>query len=398
MSGHAAPAANVAVAKTQGGGWAAVGLLATCMFVVGTSELVITGILPVIAQDLNTPIATAGYLVAAYALSFAVVTPIVAAVTRSVDRRRMLLACLAGFVAASALATVAASFEWLVAARVLAAAASGVFEVVATAVAAALVMAHQRGRAVALVISGFSVALLVGVPAGTLIGQSLGWRVTFSALFILGGLAAGGVWLLLPRVEQDRRERPGVAMAGALRSKQVVIALATTALAFTGVYVAMTFIAVFLERITHVPPEAVAGVLLLVGLGSVIGNAVGGYAIDHWGVRGTLVVSCLMMITAMVSMSALGSFALAMGACCALNGAGGGIFIPAQQARLIKLAPRAPELALAINLSALNAGISVGAALASGIVDRGGLAWLGYASAALATLALGLAVGTRSTT
>src|SRR5262249_3246234 len=101
MSGHAAPPASVAVAKTQGGRWAAVGLLATCMFVVGTSELVITGILPVIAQDLNTPIATAGYLVAAYALSFAVVTPIVAAVTPSVDRRRMLLACLAGFVAGS---------------------------------------------------------------------------------------------------------------------------------------------------------------------------------------------------------------------------------------------------------------------------------------------------------
>src|SRR5436309_15589985 len=126
------------------GGWPAVGLLATCMFVVGTSELVITGLLPVIAADLHTPIATAGYLVARYALSFAIVTPSVAPVTSHVSRRVLLLGCLAFFVVANALATTAATFEWLLAARVIAAAAYGFFEVVATAAAAAVVSEQQR--------------------------------------------------------------------------------------------------------------------------------------------------------------------------------------------------------------------------------------------------------------
>jgi len=363
------------------------------MFVVGTSELVITGVLPAIAAELRTPVATAGLLVAAYALSFAVVTPIVAAVTTRVSRRALLLGCLAGFVAANALAATAASFEWLLVARVIAAAASGVFEVVATAAAAALVSEQQRGRAVALVISGFSVALLVGVPAGTLLGLTFSWRATFAVLFVLGGVAALGVMALLPTTQ-----RPATNEKINLNNGGIVRVLAATALTFTGVYVAITFIAVFLEQITHLPPEAVAGALLLIGLGSVVGNAVGGFAIDRLGVRITLIAACVAMMTSLLGLSVFGAVPIVVAGCWALNGASGGMFVPAQQARLLKVAPSAPELALAINLSALNLGISAGAALASGIVDRGGLAVLGYVGAALVALALGLVVGPRSST
>ena len=164
----------------------------------GTSELVIAGVLPIIAADLDVSIALAGYLVTAYALAFAVVTPLVALTTARLPRRPMLLLCLGIFVMGNAVATFAPSFGWLMVARVVVAAASGVFEVIATATAAALVPEHQRGRAISVVVGGFSVALVVGVPVGTLIGVAFGWRAIFAALMGLGLIAAAGLVFLLP--------------------------------------------------------------------------------------------------------------------------------------------------------------------------------------------------------
>src|SRR5205085_8952748 len=113
-----------------------------------------------------------------------------------------------------------------------------------------------------------------------------------------------------------------------------------------------------LEQVTHVPGEAVAGVLLLIGLGSIVGNVVGGYAIDRVGVRVTLIAACVVMMLSLLGLSVFGAVPLMVAACWSLNGVAGGMFVPAQQARLLKIAARAPELALAINLTALNFGIS----------------------------------------
>jgi predicted MFS family arabinose efflux permease len=373
--------------------WAAIALLAVGTFIVGTSELGIAGILPTIATDLGVSIAAAGYLVTAYALSFALVTPIVAATTGRFARKPMVVACMAVFVLANGLAVLAPDFTWLMATRVLSAVASGVFEVVATAAAAALVPVHLRGRAIALVIGGFSVALLVGVPLGTLVGLAFGWRATFGALLVLGVVAVVGMLIFLPKVP-GAEQLSNSSMLRLLRRRDILGGLGTTGLAFTGIYVATTYIAAFLEDISLLPPQAVAGVLLLLGLGSVVGNVIGGHGSDRWGMRPTLFASSVAMALGLAGVSLLGPVAMGVIAAFAVFGTATGVWVPVQQARIVTLAPGSAEFALAANLAALNVGIALGAALGSGIVDRGGLAIVGYVGGAIVVLAIGLQAST----
>ena len=373
--------------------WAAVGMLAVATFVVGTSELVIAGVLPVVAGDLRISVATAGYLVTAYAMSFVVATPLVAAGVGGVSRRGMLVACLAVFVVGTTLSAVAPTFEWLLASRVVTAAAAGVFEVVATAAAATLVPTSQRGRAIALVVAGFSVALLIGVPIGTLIGNAWGWRATFGVLLAPAVLVAFGIAVWLPAVP---RLRP--AALSVLRAPGLISALAATGLVFCGTYIATTFIAVLLEDISGLTPDGVAGVLLLLGLGSIVGNALGGYAIDHWGSERSSLAGGLGAALALALLSFGAPSAGVALAACTIMGTSLGVFVPAQQARLVHIGEAAPELSLALNLAALNAGISLGAALGSALVDRGGLAVLGYVGAVVGLLAVALVARTTSRT
>jgi predicted MFS family arabinose efflux permease len=371
--------------------WAAVGMLAVATFVVGTSELVIAGVLPVVAGDLGIGVATAGYLVTAYAMSFAVATPLVAAGVGGASRRGMLVGCLAVFVVGTALSAVAPTFEWLLVSRVVTAAAAGMFEVVATAAAATLVQTRQRGRAIALVVAGFSVALLIGVPIGTLIGNAWGWRATFGVLLAPAMLVAFGIAVWLPAVP---RLQP--AALSVLRAPGLIPALAATGLVFCGTYIATTFIAVLLEDISGLTPDGVAGVLLLLGLGSIVGNALGGYAIDHWGSERSSLAGGLGAALALGLLSFGAPLAGVALTACTIMGTSLGVFVPAQQARLMHIGGPAPELSLALNLAALNAGISLGAALGSALVDRGGLAVLGYVGAVVGLLAVALVAGTTS--
>ncbi len=386
----------MALSTLATGGWAAVALLGVGTFIVGTSELVISGILPVVANDLNVSIAAAGYLVTAYALSFAIATPVVALTIGQQARKPMLIGCMAIFAVANALAIGAPNFAALMGTRVLAAAAAGVFEVVATAAAASLVPEHQRGRAIALIVSGFSVALLIGVPLGTLVGLTWGWRTVFVALFAAGGLAAVGTTLLVPHIPREPRRREEQPPLQLLQRRVVLGSLSSTALAFVGVYITTTYLAPFLEDITGLPAEAVAGVLLLLGLGSVVGNAIGGHASDSWGTEPTLLASGVVMTLGLGAVSLLGGIPAATIGAFALFGTATGVFVPTQQARIVALAPAAPEFALAVNLAALNVGISLGAAMGSVIVDRGGLAHVGYGGAAVMALAVGVVAGTTS--
>ncbi len=370
--------------------WAAVWVLALGTFVVGTSELVMAGVLPVIARDLDIPVASAGYLVTAYALSFAVVTPIVAArLGGKVPKRLMLGGALGVFVLGTALSAGAPNYATLMLARVITAAAAGVFEVVATAAAASLVPPQQRGRAIAVVVAGFSVALVFGVPLGTLVGNAFGWRASFGALFVPALLVAVGVWLWVPTL-QASEQKP-------LRyTRELLAALAATALVFCGNYAGTTFIAVLLEQISGVPPTGVAVALLLIGLGSIVGNALGGFGIDRWGVRGSALVGAIGMGLALWALWLLAPRAELALASCLILGAFAGVFVPAMQAKLVRIGRGAEEFALALNLAALNVGISGGAALGSAVVDRGGLASVGYVGGAIGLLAVALLRGPTS--
>lgn len=371
-------------------------LLALGTFTVGTSELVIAGILPTVAADLRVSVAAAGQLITAYAAGFGFGAPVLAAATSRLPRKPLLVTLLALFSLGNVAASVAPDYVSLMVLRVVIAGLAGTFEVVATTAAAALVPAEQRGRAIALVIGGFSVSLVIGVPLGTLVGVAFGWRATFVGLALLGTIATAALAWLLPQVEGGQTQNLLEALP-LLKSPALLLAFATMAAVMGGQYVVSTYLAPFLESQAGMDGFGVAAVLFLAGASSTAGNAVGGVAADRFGTGKTGLVSAVALALGLVLYSALGRSALGATVAVAFATFAIGCFIPAWQLRLVTLAPGAADLALALNLSALNAGIALGAALGGLLVDTGHLANLGYVGGAIIALAiLPLSAGLRA--
>lgn len=366
-------------------------LLAVGTFTVGTSQLVIAGILPLLAIDFDVSVETAGWLVTAYALAFAIVTPLVSVRTGRLPRRKVLLACMAVFVLGNLTAVIAPSFGVLLLARAAVAVVAGVFEVVAVATAASLVPERHRGRAIAVVVSGFSVAMVVGVPVGTLIGLALGWRALFGVLAALGVGATVGLWMILPGiVTTNLGGREPVRARDLVRQPAVRTALLTTGLVFTGAYTTCTYIAPFVENVTGLSGQSVAGVLLLIGVTSSVGTVVGGLGTDRVGPSRMLLASFVTLTVGLAALSVFGGWASGVIVAVGLWGLAMGVFVPTQQSSLVALAPAGVDVALSLNLSALSLGVALGAAVGGAIIEHGGLASLGHVGAAIITLALAL--------
>ena len=164
--------------------------------------------------------------------------------------------------------------------------------------------------------------------------------------------------------------------------------LTVTGLVFTGLYTATTFIAVLLQDISGIPQAAIAGVLLLFGLGSIVGNVLGGLATDRFGVQRSVLASGLGIGLGLVGLAWLGPVPIGAISACAILGVSAGILVPSQQTRLVSLAPAAPDFGLAMNLAALNLGIACGAALGSSLVDHTGVQALGYVGAMIVAVAV----------
>ncbi len=260
---------------------------------------------------------------------------------------------------------------------------------VESTLAASLVPPAQRGRAIALVVGGFSVALILGVPLGTLVGVETGWRTTFVGLALLGVLVLGGCAWLLPHLEASVVKADGADGLTLLRQPTVLLALATTGLVFTGQYVVGTYFAPFLQERTGLDGTGIAAMLFLAGGASALGNALGGCGADRWGIGRTALMACVVLAGALAAVSLLGVSTTGAAVTLGLAGVAIGAFIPAWQYRLVALAPEAPDLALALNLSVLNAGIALGAALGGALVDLGALALLGVPGGMLVLLAVG---------
>ena len=256
-------------------------MLLAFTFSLGVGEFVIMGLLPEVAASLGIGIPAAGWLVTGYALGIAIGGPILVVSTLRVPRRSLLVALGAAFVAATAICALAPSYAVLMTGRVLASLTHGAFVGAAVVVATRLVAPEREGMAVAAVIGGFTVATVVGVPLGTLMGQAFGWRSVFWAIAAVAALSWMGIVALLPRpdaaepVPDLRRE------IGALGRASVLAALATTALGFGGLFAAYTYIAPILREVSGFAPEAVPTLLLVFGAGAVMGNLAGGKLADR---------------------------------------------------------------------------------------------------------------------
>lgn len=358
--------------------------LAISAYAIGTTEFVIVGLLPTVASDLDVSLPLAGMVVSVYALGVTFGAPILTALTGRVPRKPLLLGLMGVFVAGNLLAGVSPNYETLLVARVLSAFAHGVFFSVGSTIAADLVPEDRRASAIAMMFSGLTIAIVTGVPLGTWIGQTFGWRATFLAVSVLGVVGGLGVAALVPaRLSQPPAAGLGTQL-GVLAKPRLLLAFTITALGYGGTFVAFTFLAPILETITGFSNSTVSLVLVLYGAAIAVGNVVGGRLANRRPVRALawlFALQALVLIvftfTADAKVPALVTLA-GMGALAFAN-------VPGLQLYVVQLAqrhaPEAVDVASALNIAAFNLGIAAGAFFGGQVVSSplglGATPWVG---------------------
>ncbi|RSN05609.1 MFS transporter [Nonomuraea sp. WAC 01424] len=348
-------------------------VLAFGAFAVGTDGFVVAGLLPAIAASLHVTVAAAGQLVTVFAIAYAVSAPVLAALTTSWPRRRVLVTALALFAAGNAVTALASGYGLVLASRVIAGAGAAMFTATATATAALLAGERQRGRAISTVILGATSSLVLGAPLGTVVGGLLDWRVTMWAVTALGLLAAPAIALRLPPVHGGGKGGLQAFLAP-LRDRRIVAVLATTVVAFVAVYIPYAYISQIFAPAA--PDGSTLAVLLLVfGLSGTAGNLTAGRLADRYGPRRVVVTVMLALAVALV-LTPLGrdSFAAAVAAVVVIGFLSFSVTAP-QQHLVITMAGPGAGTVTALYQSALYLAVSL-----SGAAGALGLEWQGPAS------------------
>ena len=365
--------------------------LAIGAFGIGTTEFVIMGLLPQVAGDFGVSIPTAGLLVTGYALGVVIGAPLMTVLGTKVPRKRMLMLLMGLFILGNLLSAVAPSFSVMLIGRVVASLAHGAFFGIGSVVAAELVAPDKKAGAIAMMFTGLTVANVVGVPLGTLVGQSVGWRVTFAIVAGLGVIGLAGIAKLVPDLPKPEGVRLRHELA-AFKNTQVLLAMAMTVLGFGGVFAAITYIAPMMTNVAGFADGSVTWLLVLFGLGMVGGNLVGGKFADR-ALMPMLYVSLgsLAVVLALFTVTAHNKIAAAV--TIALIGALGFATVPPLQKRVLDQAHGAPTLASAVNIGAFNLGNALSAWL-GGIVIAAGFGYTApnWVGAVLAAAALVLAI------
>jgi DHA1 family inner membrane transport protein len=349
----------------------ALGTLMLGAFVVGTAELVVVGVLPLIATDMAVSISTTGQLVTAYALGISIGGPVLNALTTRFGRRFLAWVCLACYIAGTVLAVAAVGFGMLVVARFITGSIHGLFIGVATIVAAGIVPAEQRGRAISMVFGGIAVATVLGIPIGTLIGQAMGWQATFVAIIILGGLALVATLVFVPPIEGS-----GIgglaAQARCAFAPRVLAMLAVGFMLMAGQFTVFTYLAPYLEEVTGISGGLVSAFLLAFGIASAAGTFVGGATADRSPTM-TLWVGNVLVVLTLGALYLTGSMPVVVALILGIWGLLMFAIFPSLQLRVISMAGIGGNLAATLSASAANAGIAAGAAVGGWIVAAQGV-------------------------
>jgi predicted MFS family arabinose efflux permease len=359
-----------------------ISLLAFGGFLVGTAEMMIAGILDMIAGDLHVSVGLAGQSVTLYALVFAIGTPILIAATSRLERKTLLLSAFAVFIAGNAIAFVSASFWSFMLSRAVLAASAGIIVVVSLTVGSRLAPPEKRGGAIGTVIMGFSLSLVLGVPLGALVGDGYGWRMNFALLAALASLLWVALWRLLPSIGADEPV-PLRRQLSVLRDVKTVSALFVTFFWIMGYQLVFTYVSPLLRTSAGIDTAMVSTALLVCGLFSVAGSRLGGYGSDRWGSVRTILFSLLVHACALLALPfASASVAGALMALAVWFGAAW-TTTPAQQYYLVSISPKTADFVLSLNNSVLQLGVSVGAAVGGLIVQLSSVYELGWVGAAV---------------
>lgn len=373
----------------------AVHILGLAVFALGTSEFMLSGLLPDIADDMNVSIPRAGLLISAFAIGMVIGAPLLAVATLRLPRRTTLISLITVFGLGQVAGALAPNYELLFASRVISAFACAGFWAVGAAVAIAMVPLNARARAMAVMIGGLSIANVLGVPAGAFLGEHLGWRSAFWAVGAASAIALVGVATLIPRIPLPA-ERPRLRTELSIyRDRQVWLSIVVTALAAGGVFCAFSYLAPLLTDVAGLADSWVPTVLALFGVGALVGTTVGGRVADAH-LFGVLLTGIAASTVFLVALALLAHHPAAVVTLSFLLGTSAFYTAPALNARMFNVAGAAPTLAGATTTASFNLGNAGGPWLGGAVISGGfgfaATAWAGAAMTVVAIIAVTLSL------
>ena len=372
----------------------AVFALSLAAFCIGTTEFIISGILLGVSSDLGVSVPMAGLLVTGYAAGVAVGGPVLALLTARVPIKPAALGVIAIFALGQVFCALAPNYELLLLARLISACGHGVFFGVATIAVSQLVPIERRGSALALMVGGITVANILGLPAGTAIGNAFGWRATFAVIAVISALSVIVVALTLPgRTKgEEEADAPLRLQARQLLHQEVWLSYLTIAVIMVGQLAFGTFQVAILTEVTGLEPLGMVPIYLLIGgAGAVIGIWLGGRAAD-WNDALAIMIVIVGQIVCFVLLLFVSANAVAMAIALFLGSAFGFGFSTPIQVRILHGAREAPRLAATFVSTAYNVGIAAGAAVGAALLTAGaGYALLPATGIVCSTVALALA-------
>lgn len=368
-------------------------LLATIAFVVGMVELLIGGILDLVALDLDVSISAAGLLITVFALVFAISGPILLFVAGQAERKRLLLGGLAVFVIGNLVAIVSTTYGVLMLSRVISAASGALLTVLSLALASHISTPEFRGRAIGLVVMGISGSLVLGLPIGVSMGHAYGWRSPFIVITILATLLAAGVSVFFGSVP-SRPPAPLTTQLQALRDRRILFGQLTTFFFLAGHFTLYGYLTPFVIATMAFSGSLVTLVYFVYGAAAVTGGGLAGVSADRFGARRTLLTAivllcvCLLIIPHTTATPALFWVALLIWGVLSWS------ITPPIQSHLVRLSPETADIQQSLNTSVLHLGIAFGASVGSVVISRSSVEHNAIVGAFLVALSLATALVT----
>ncbi|MEH7180974.1 MFS transporter [Neobacillus vireti] len=337
-------------------------------FIIGLVELIISGILDLIAEDLHVSIGQAGLLITVFAVIFAVAAPILLVMTAKIERKRLTLVCLYIFLIGCIVTVFAPTFSILFIGRIILALSGALLIILCLVMAPSLVGEQYKGRAIGIVSVGVSASLVLGVPLGLIIGDSFGWRAPFVLITILTALSIIGVHVLMGSI-QPKPQIPLRQQLAAFKNHKITLGLTTTFLYMTGHTIMYAYFKPYLEATSDFNATWISVIYFIFGFSAVVGGGLGGVMADLLGSRKTMVIALVVFSALFFIFPYSTDFFPVFLIIIIIWGILSWAISPAMQSYLIEIAPETSEIQQSLNNSALHLGVAVGSVIGAGIVD-----------------------------
>lgn len=343
-------------------------ILTTITFIVGLVELIIGGILPLIADDLDITLGRAGLLITAFSLSFAIAGPVLLSLTSKVERKKLIIIVLVFFLLSNSLAIISTNFSLLLLARVLSAMCAALLVSLSLTIASQISSVANRSRAIGTVLMGVSASLVFGVPLGLLLGNAWGWRAPFVVIILMIMILIILIRFSLNKMEA-RESLPLKSQIKALGQPKIILIQSVSILFFVAHLTLYAYLTPFLQSTMNFTGNSLSIMYLFFGLAAICGSWYGGYASDRYGTGKTIIVVISLFAVALLTIPLLISQTVILVIVLLIWSFLSWALTPAVQGHLISIAPKTSDIQQSINNSNTHVGMAIGSFVGGVTID-----------------------------